>query len=55
MKGGLLLDVAGQKWSWLTGDRFLCNSLIRQGASILQLLSGKDQALLIRGDTVREG
>ena len=32
------------------------DSLIREGASILQLLSSKDQTLLVRGDTVqREG
>jgi hypothetical protein len=33
-------------------SRFLLNIVIRQRSSILQLLAGKDQTLLIRGDTL---
>ena len=37
----------------LFGSRFPCNSLIRKGAPVLQLLSGKDETLLIGGDTIQ--
>ena len=36
-------------------NKFLCDALIRKGAPVLQLLSSKNQTLLIRGDAVREG
>ena len=31
---------------------FLLDVVVREGAAILQLLSGKDEALLVRGDTL---
>ena len=41
--------------SGLISIKFSCNSLIRERAAILQLLTSKDQTLLVRGDTVLEG
>jgi hypothetical protein len=34
--------------------RFLLDVVVGQGAAVLQLLAGKDQALLVRGDACRK-
>ncbi len=48
-----LLTTATQAQHQMQGG-LLLDVIVRQGAAILQLLAGKDQALLVRGDACEQ-